>query len=37
MLTRIVAETLSGKAALHYRPEGVSWSIECPAKEAIVS
>jgi PAS domain S-box-containing protein len=37
VLTRVAASTLSGKVDLEYVPEGVSWSIECPADQAIVA
>ena len=37
VLTRVVSATLSGKAALDYRSEGLCWSIECPANEAVIN
>lgn len=37
VLTRVVPSTLSGAATLDYPREGVSWAIDCPAKNAVVT
>lgn len=37
VLTRVAASTLAGHVDLDYAPDGVSWSIECPARQAVVA